>query len=96
MTGFIRSCIYDCLFINTNNQSTKRKWVEKLIKIVGNNIKQIIKEKNLIVRHIAHDADLDIEALRRYMLGKQIMGIDKLIRISKALNVEISELFREI
>lgn len=30
------------------------------------------------------------------MLGKQIMGIDKLIRISKALNVEISELFREI
>ncbi|WP_414655401.1 helix-turn-helix domain-containing protein [Flavobacterium azizsancarii] len=67
-----------------------------MIKIVGNNIKEIIKEKNLKVRHIAHDSDLDIEALRRYMLGKQIMGIDKLIRISKALNVEISELFREI
>lgn len=30
------------------------------------------------------------------MLGKQIMGIDKLIRIGKALNVEISELFRKI
>jgi len=30
------------------------------------------------------------------MLGKQIMGIDKLMRISKALNVEISELFRKI
>lgn len=30
------------------------------------------------------------------MSGKQIMGIDKLIKISKALNVEISELFRKI
>jgi transcriptional regulator with XRE-family HTH domain len=70
--------------------------VPESVKIVGNNIKEIIKEKKLKVRHIAHDSDLDIEALRRYMLGKQIMGIDKLIRISKALNVEMSELFREI
>ncbi|WP_269240563.1 helix-turn-helix domain-containing protein [Flavobacterium limnophilum] len=60
------------------------------------NIIAIIKEKNLKVRNVAHDSDLDIEALRRYILGKQIMGIDKLIRISKALNVEISELFRNL
>lgn len=70
--------------------------VPESVKIVGNNIKKIIKEKKLKVRHVAHDSDLDIEAFRRYMLGKQIMGIDKLIRISKALDVEISELFREI
>ncbi|KRD59667.1 hypothetical protein ASE40_11195 [Flavobacterium sp. Root935] len=70
--------------------------VPESVKIVGKNIKDIIKEKSLKVRHVAHDSDLDIEALRRYMLGKQIMGIDKLIRISKALNVEISELFREL
>lgn len=70
--------------------------VPQSVKTVGNNIKEIIKEKNLKVRHVAHDSDLDIEALRRYMLGKQIMDIDKLMRISKALNVEISELFRKI
>ena len=70
--------------------------VPESVKIVGNNIKEIIKEKGLKVRHVAHDSDLDIEALRRYMLGKQIMGIDKLIRIAKALNVEIAELFRKI
>lgn len=70
--------------------------VPESVKIVGSNIKEIIKEKNLKVRYVAHDSDLDIEALRRYMLGKQIMGIDKLIRISKALDVEISELFRKI
>lgn len=70
--------------------------VPESVKIVGNNIREIIKDKNLKVRHVAHDSDLDIEALRRYMLGKQIMGIDKLVRISKALNVEISELFVKI
>jgi hypothetical protein len=70
--------------------------IYKSVKIIGSNIKMIIKEKNLKVRHVAHDSDLDIEALRRYMLGKQIMGIDKLVRISNALNVEISELFRNI
>lgn len=70
--------------------------IPESVKTVGNNIKEIIKEKNLKVRHVAHDSDLDIEALRRYMLGKQIMGIDKLIRIAKALNVDSSELFRKI
>ncbi|CAI2766881.1 helix-turn-helix domain-containing protein [Flavobacterium collinsii] len=74
----------------------RKNEVPESVKIVGNNIKEIIKEQNLKVRNVAHDADLDIEALRRYMLGKQIMGIDKLIRISKALNIEISELFRKI
>ena len=70
--------------------------IPESVKIIGSNIKMIIKEKNLKVRHVAHDSDLDIEALRRYMLGKQIMGIDKLVRISLALNVEIFELFRNI
>ena len=70
--------------------------IPESVKIIGSNIKIIIKEKNLKVRYVAHDSDLDIEALRRYMLGKQIMGIDKLVRISIALNVEISELFKNI
>ncbi|MBE8725828.1 helix-turn-helix domain-containing protein [Flavobacterium hungaricum] len=74
----------------------RKKEVPESVKIVGDNIREIIKEKNLKVRHVAHESDLDIEALRRYMLGKQIMGIDKLIRISTALNVEISELFRKL
>lgn len=73
----------------------RKKEVPESVKIVGNNINDIIKEKKLKVRHVAHDSDLDIEALRRYMLGKQIMGIDKVIRISKALGVEVSELFQK-
>ena len=49
------------------------------------------------VRHVAHDADLDIEALRRYMAGKQIMGIDKIIFIAKALKIDdYNELFKDV
>jgi transcriptional regulator with XRE-family HTH domain len=70
--------------------------IPESVKIVGSNIKRIIKEKNLKVRHVAHDSDLDIEALRRYIAGKQIMGIDKLARISKALDIDVSELFLNI
>lgn len=70
--------------------------IPESVKIIGSNIRRIIKEKDLKVRHVAHDSDLDIEALRRYIAGKQIMGIDKLARIGKALNIEISELFRDV
>ena len=74
----------------------RKKEIPDSVKQLGENIKGIIKEKNLKVRHVAHDADLDIEALRRYINGKQIMGIDKLIRITKALNVDVSTLFKGI
>lgn len=60
---------------------------------VGKNIKEIIAKKQMKVRIVAHDSDLDIESLRRYMTGKNIMGIDKIIKIAKALEVDISELF---
>jgi len=74
----------------------RKKEIPESVKQIGENIKGIIKEKNLKVRHVAHDADLDIEALRRYINGKQIMGIDKLIRITKALNVDFSTVFKGI
>lgn len=63
---------------------------------VGQNIARIIKEKNLKLRVVAHDSDLDIEALRRYMKGSVIMGIDKAFNISKALGVEVSDLLQGV
>ena len=71
----------------------RKSEIPESVKIIGANIKAIIKDKNLKVRHVAHDADLDIENFRKYMAGSQIMGIDKLVRIGKALNVEAATLF---
>lgn len=68
--------------------------IPESVKVVGENIKQIIKDKNLKVRIVAHDSDLDIENFRKYIAGKQVMGIDKIVRIAKALNVEINQLFK--
>ena len=70
--------------------------IPESVKIVGKNINKIAKDKNLKIRHVAHDSDLDVENFRKYIAGKQIMGIDKIVRIAKALNVEISILFRDV
>ncbi len=69
------------------------KEIPESVKTVGANIERIRKEKGKKVRHVANDADMDIEALRRYIAAKQIMGIDKAVKIAKALDVEVGELF---
>ena len=71
----------------------RKSEIPESVKIIGANIRAIIREKNLKVLHVAHDADLDIENFRKYMAGSQIMGIDKLVRIGKALNVNVAVLF---
>jgi len=61
--------------------------------IVGNNIRQIIKDKKLKTRKISELADMDIETLRKYINGKMEMGISRAVRIANALEVGIEELF---
>lgn len=95
MTGVIRS--YLCEGMNLPLVIMERKKeIPEIVTQVGGRIQAIIKEKGLKVRHVAADSDLDIEALRRYMAGKQIMGIDKLYRIAQALGAEIGELFKDV
>ena len=63
------------------------------IVLLGGRIQEIIKEKNLKTREVAHDADLDVENLRRYINGKQEMKITTMLKITRALNVTVAELF---
>lgn len=66
---------------------------EEVIKL-GIRISEIIKEKNLKTREVAHDADMDVENLRKYIKGKQEMRITTLLKIARALEVNIEELFK--
>lgn len=59
---------------------------------LGKRIKQIIDEKKLKQREVAHDAGLDVENLRKYIKGTQQMKVGTLVRISEALNVTPSQL----
>ena len=61
--------------------------------LLGNNIKRIIAEKGLKTRIIAGELDIDPATLRKYMNGDFVMGVDKLVKIAKALNVDMNELF---
>ncbi|NDI99023.1 helix-turn-helix transcriptional regulator [Flavobacterium sp. LaA7.5] len=72
----------------------RKKEIPEIVIHIGKRIKEVIQEKELKVRHVAADADLDVEALRRYMAGKQVMGIDKLIMIANALGIDAGELLK--
>jgi len=61
--------------------------------LLGKRIGEIIKEKGLKTREVAHDADMDVENLRKYIRGQQEMKISTMIKIVKSLNISIDELF---
>jgi predicted transcriptional regulator len=60
---------------------------------LGKRIEEIIKEKGLKTREVAHDAELDVENLRKYIKGKQEMKISTMLKIVKSLGVSVSDLF---
>lgn len=76
-------------------KQTNKKEMPLLVFNVGNRIREIINDKNLKQRNVAHDAGLDVENLRKYIKGKQEMKISTMMRIVKALNIEVSELFEQ-
>lgn len=63
------------------------------IVLLGQRIGEIIKEKGLKTREVAHDADMDVENLRKYIRGQQEMKVSTMIKIVKSLNISIEELF---
>ncbi len=60
---------------------------------LGKQIEEIIKIKGLKTREVAHDADLDVENLRKYIKGKQEMKVSTMLKISKSLGVSVADLF---
>lgn len=63
---------------------------------LGKRIEEIIKSKGLKTREVAHDADLDVENLRKYIKGKQEMKVSTMLKITNSLDVSLNELFNFI
>lgn len=61
--------------------------------LLGKQIEKIIKEKGLRTREVAHDADMDVENLRKYIKGKQEMKVGTMLKIVNALQIEVKDLF---
>jgi transcriptional regulator with XRE-family HTH domain len=73
---------------------TRKSEIPQEVIDLGARIQAIIKERGLKTREIAHDADLDVENLRKYIKGRQEMKVSTMIKIAGALNVEIGDLFK--
>jgi transcriptional regulator with XRE-family HTH domain len=71
----------------------RKSEISQDILLLGESIAEIIKEKGLKTREVAHDADMDVENLRKYIKGKQEMKITTMLKISKSLGVSVSDLF---
>lgn len=62
--------------------------------LLGKRIEEIIKQKGLKTREVAHDADMDVENLRKYIKGKQEMKVGTMLKIVDALKIEVEDLFK--
>ena len=78
---------------NTPNTRVRKSEIPVEVIDFGLRISEIIKEKGLKVKHVAHDSDLDVENLRKYIKGKQEMKISTMLKIARALDVEVGVLF---
>lgn len=63
------------------------------ILLLGKRIGEIIKAKGLKTREVAHDADMDVENLRKYIRGQQEMKISTMLKIVKSLGISVNDLF---
>ncbi len=75
---------------------TRKSEMSQEIITLGKRIEEIIKQKGFKTREVAHDADMDAENLRKYIKGKQEMKISTMLKIVKALNVSVADLFENI
>jgi transcriptional regulator with XRE-family HTH domain len=62
---------------------------------LGIRIQDIINEKGLKQRDVAYDAGLDVENLRKYIKGTQEMKVSTMLRIVRALDISVEELFKK-
>ncbi|MBK7602273.1 MAG: helix-turn-helix transcriptional regulator [Saprospiraceae bacterium] len=71
----------------------RKSEIPPIVKELGIRILEIIRDKGLKPREVAHNADLDIENLRKYIKGSQEMKISTMVKIADSLNVTVIELF---
>lgn len=64
--------------------------------LLGKRIEETIKEKGLKTREVAHDADMDVENLRKYIKGRQEMKVSTMLKIATALGVKAEVLVKDL
>lgn len=69
---------------------------EDIIKLIAQNIKKIRVSKGLSVQEVAYRCDIERSNLSRLEAGKTNMTIKTICLICSALNVEITEVIKDM
>jgi transcriptional regulator with XRE-family HTH domain len=75
---------------------TRKSEVPEVVIQLGIKIKSIIKDNQLTQREVAHDAEMDVESLRKYIKGNQEMKISTLFKIAKSLKINPGDLIKDL
>lgn len=75
---------------------TRKSEIPQIVNQLGIKIKSIIQEKQLKQREVAHDAEMDVESLRKYIKGSQEMKISTFFKIAQSLKVDPSDLIKDL
>ena len=75
---------------------TRKTEIPQSIIDLGNRINEIIKQNNFKQKDVAYDANMDVENLRKYIKGTQEMKVSTMLKIANALNIEASELIKDL
>lgn len=74
----------------------RKSEIPEVVKELGIKIKDVIQENKFKQREVAHDAEMDVESLRKYIKGSQEMKISTMFKIAQALKIHPSELIRDL
>lgn len=75
---------------------TRKSEVPEVVIELGTKIKGIIQDNKLKQREVAHDAEMDVESLRKYIKGSQEMKISTMFKIAKSLKISASDLIKDL
>lgn len=75
---------------------TRKSEIPEVVIQLGIRIKDIIETNQLKQRQVAHDAEMDVENLRKYIKGGQEMKISTLFKIAQALKIEPNDLIKDL
>lgn len=75
---------------------TRKSEIPEVVKQLGIRIKDIIEQNKLKQREVAHDAEMDVESLRKYIKGGQEMKISTMFKIAQSLKVSPSDLIKDL
>ena len=68
--------------------------MSKIVEILGNNIRNLRKERNWTQEQLAEKAEISVPYMTQIELGKKQASLETVENIAKALSVSIDELFR--